>query len=177
MNWIRSRPCPFSVNHFMARVIPRPSGPSGSGGRLPTFRSRVASALPPTGSSDAAAPPAVGTATSPNEVLAVPSTIADGVSAGGSSATPMPAPVGEFCRCLLDDEGHQCWLDILETLGVADPGSWVRYSARFATLPPLPAQLALPAQFGPWSPLLCLCTCNLRCLSHWLRRWNGHTCP
>ena len=44
----------------------------------------------------------------------------------------------EFCRCLLDDEGHQCWLDILETLGVADPGSWVRYSARFATLPPAP---------------------------------------
>ena len=27
----------------------------------------------------------------------------------------------EFCRCLLDDEGHQCWRDILTELGVADP--------------------------------------------------------
>ena len=50
----------------------------------------------------------------------------------------------EFCRCLLDDEGHQCWRDILDRLGVADPSSWIRYAARFATLPPLPAQLALP---------------------------------
>ena len=51
----------------------------------------------------------------------------------------------EFCRCLLDDEGHQCWRNILDGLGVADPGSWIRYAAKFATLPPLPAQLALPA--------------------------------
>ena len=50
----------------------------------------------------------------------------------------------EFCRCLLDDDGHQCWRDILEELGVADPGGWMRYAARFATLPPLSAQLALP---------------------------------
>ena len=49
----------------------------------------------------------------------------------------------EFCQCLLDDEGHR--RDILEVLGVADSSSWIRYSARFATLPPLPAQLALPA--------------------------------
>ena len=51
----------------------------------------------------------------------------------------------DFCRCLLDDEGHQCWREILDSLGVADPSSWIRYAARFATLPPLPAQLALPA--------------------------------
>ena len=51
----------------------------------------------------------------------------------------------ELCRWLLDDEGHQCWRNILKRLGVTDSGSWIRYSARFATLPPLPAQLALSA--------------------------------
>ena len=55
----------------------------------------------------------------------------------------------EFCRCLLDDEGHQRWRDILDRLGVTDPASWIRYSAKFATLPPLPAQLALPAPVWP----------------------------
>ena len=55
----------------------------------------------------------------------------------------------EFCHSLLDDEGHQCWRDILTELGVADPRSWIRCAARFATLPPLPVQLALPAPL--WS--------------------------
>ena len=171
---------------------------------------------------ESAAPLPDDTAVSPNEVLAVPTTIADGFGRPMSTDMPMAAPGGakmvqgdaavhggtevlhvystglngslphdmcaeqssatfhlrgaygpsmsqmfadqsapeahlpraslrshaeyiEFCRCLLDDEGHQCWRDILEMLGVADPGSWIRYSARFATLPPLPAQLALPA--------------------------------
>ena len=55
----------------------------------------------------------------------------------------------EFCGRLLDDEGHQCWRDILTGLGVADPCSWIRYAARFATLLPLPAQLALPVPVWP----------------------------
>ena len=55
----------------------------------------------------------------------------------------------EFCRCLLDDEGHQCWRDILDRLGLTDPGSWIRYSVKSATLPLLPTQLALPAPVWP----------------------------
>ena len=34
---------------------------------------------------------------------------------------------------------------MLVTLGISDPDAWVRYAAKYATLPPLPAQLALPA--------------------------------
>ena len=37
----------------------------------------------------------------------------------------------EFCRCLLDDEGHQCWRDILDRHG----------------------QLTLPASVWPMAPL------------------------
>ena len=51
----------------------------------------------------------------------------------------------EFCRCLLDEDGHRCWREMLVTLGVSNPDAWVRYAAKYATLPPLPAQLALPA--------------------------------
>ena len=51
----------------------------------------------------------------------------------------------EFCRCLLDEHGHRCWREMLVTLGISDPDAWVRYAAKYATLPPLPAQLALPA--------------------------------
>ena len=54
----------------------------------------------------------------------------------------------EFCRCLLDEAGHRCWHDLLAALGV-DAEDWIRYSARYATLPPLPAQLALPAPVWP----------------------------
>ena len=54
----------------------------------------------------------------------------------------------EFCRCLLDEAGHKCWHDLLTALGV-DAEDWIRYSARYATLPPLPAQLALPAPVWP----------------------------
>ena len=43
---------------------------------------------------EAVAPPTAGTATSPNEVLAVPSNIADGVLVKGSSAMPMAARIG-----------------------------------------------------------------------------------
>ena len=51
----------------------------------------------------------------------------------------------EFCRCLLDEDGHRCWREMLVTLGISNPDAWVRYAAKYATLPPLPAQLALPA--------------------------------
>ena len=51
----------------------------------------------------------------------------------------------EFCRCLLDEDGHRCWREMPVTLGISNPDAWVRYSAKYATLPPLPAQLALPA--------------------------------
>ena len=51
----------------------------------------------------------------------------------------------EFCRCLLDEDGHRCWREMLVTLGISDPDAWVRYAAKYATLPPVPAQLALPA--------------------------------
>ena len=51
----------------------------------------------------------------------------------------------EFCRCLLDEHGHRCWREMLVTLDISDPDAWVRYAAKYATLPPLPAQLALPA--------------------------------
>ena len=51
----------------------------------------------------------------------------------------------EFCRCLLDEDGHRCWREMLDALGITDPEAWVRYAAKYATLPPLPAQLALPA--------------------------------
>ena len=54
----------------------------------------------------------------------------------------------EFCRCLLDEAGHRCWRDLLAALGV-DADDWIRYAARYATLPPLPAQLALPAPVWP----------------------------
>ena len=55
----------------------------------------------------------------------------------------------EFCRCLRDDDGHQRWHIILRDLGVATPDDWIPYAAQYATLPPVPAHLALPA------PLLC----------------------
>ena len=51
----------------------------------------------------------------------------------------------EFCRCLLDEDGHRCWREMLDALGITDSEAWVRYAAKYATLPPLPAQLALPA--------------------------------
>ena len=51
----------------------------------------------------------------------------------------------EFCRCLLDEDGHRCWREMLDALGIPNPDAWVGYSAKYATLPPLPAQLALPA--------------------------------
>ena len=54
----------------------------------------------------------------------------------------------ESCRCLLDEHGHRCWREMLVTLGISDPDAWVRYAAKYATLPPLPAQLALPAPVG-----------------------------
>ena len=44
---------------------------------------------------------------------------------------------------LLDEDGHRCWREMLVTLGISNPDAWVRYSAKYATLPPLPAQLAL----------------------------------
>ena len=58
----------------------------------------------------------------------------------------------EFCRCLLDEDGHRCWREMLDALGITDPDAWVRYAAKYATLPPLPAQLALPAPV--WSMYL-----------------------
>ena len=50
---------------------------------------------------------------------------------------------------LLDEDGHRCWREMLVTLGISNPDAWVRYSAKYATLSPLPAQLALPASV--WS--------------------------
>ena len=41
------------------------------------------------------------------------------------------------------------WREMLVTLGISNPDAWVRYAAKYATLPPLPAQLALPASV--WS--------------------------
>ena len=38
---------------------------------------------------------------------------------------------------------------MLDALGITDSDAWVRYAAKYATLPPLPAQLALPA--STWS--------------------------
>ena len=52
----------------------------------------------------------------------------------------------EFCRCLLDEEGHQCWRDILGELGVGDQRLWVQY------VPDLPL-------YRPSLP-------NCRCLVH-----------
>ena len=37
--------------------------------------------------------------------------------------------------------------ETLDRLRVADSSSWIRYAARFATLPSLSAQLALPASW------------------------------
>ena len=51
----------------------------------------------------------------------------------------------EFCRCLLDETGHDRWQVILRELGCAAPDDWIGYAARYATLPPLPAHLTLPA--------------------------------
>ena len=51
----------------------------------------------------------------------------------------------EFCRCLLDEDRHRRWREMLVTLDVSNPDAWMRYAAKYATLPPLPAQLALPA--------------------------------
>ena len=51
----------------------------------------------------------------------------------------------EFCRCLLDETGHQEWDDILCALGVFRTDHWTHYAASYAMLLPLPAHLALPA--------------------------------
>ena len=73
-------------------------------------------------------------------------------AANPASEADLPrAPLGshaeylEFCRCPLDEDGHRCWREMLVTLGVSNPDAWMRYAAKYATLPPLPAQLALPA--------------------------------
>ena len=82
----------------------------------------------------------------------------------------------EFCRCLLDEDGHRCWREMLDAFGITDPEAWVRYAAKYATLPPLPAQLAL-LLLGPWSPLRCCCTYNLRCLQRLLTECIGPLSP
>ena len=74
--------------------------------------------------------------------------------------------------CLLDEDGHRCWREILVTLGISNPDTWVRYAAKYATLPPLPAQLAL-AVFV-WSivsstMLLCLQPALLAALAERMR--------
>ena len=51
----------------------------------------------------------------------------------------------EFCRCLLDEPGHERWQVLLRELGCPAPDDWIAYAAKYATLPPLPAHLALPA--------------------------------
>ena len=51
----------------------------------------------------------------------------------------------EFCRCLLDEPGHDRWQVLLRELGCPAPDDWIAYAAQYATLPPLPAHLALPA--------------------------------
>ena len=72
----------------------------------------------------------------------------------------------EFCWYLLNDEGHQCWRDILTELGVADPRSWIRYAVRFATLPLLPARLLCLPQCGQLflHDTFVLATCAAYCL-------------
>ena len=50
---------------------------------------------------------------------------------------------------MLDEDGHRCWREMLDVLEITDSEAWVRYAAKYATLPPLPAQLALPA--SAWS--------------------------
>ena len=51
----------------------------------------------------------------------------------------------EFCRCLLDEPGHDRWQVLLRELGCPAPDDWIAYAAKYATLPPLPAHLTLPA--------------------------------
>ena len=51
----------------------------------------------------------------------------------------------EFCRCLLDEPGHERWQVLLRELGCPAPDDWIAYAAKYATLPPLPAHLTLPA--------------------------------
>ena len=51
----------------------------------------------------------------------------------------------EFCQCLLDEDGHRCWREMLDALNISNPDAWVQCSAKYATLPPLPPQLALSA--------------------------------
>ena len=55
----------------------------------------------------------------------------------------------EFCQCLLDEDGQRCWREMLVNLDVSNSDAWVRFAAKYATLPPLPAHLALPASV--WS--------------------------
>ena len=57
---------------------------------------------------------------------------------------------------------------MLDALGITDSEAWVRYAAQYATLPLLPAQLALPAP--AWSVLLYLQPSLLAALAermHW----------
>ena len=54
----------------------------------------------------------------------------------------------EFCHAYLTTRVTSAGLVSLRRLELTDPGGWVR-SARFATLPPLPAQLALPVAVWP----------------------------
>ena len=77
----------------------------------------------------------------------------------------------EFCRCLLDEDGHRCWCEMLDALDISNPDAWVRYAAKYATLPPLPAQLALPAPV--WSIVSYCCTYNPRCLQRLLTECSG----
>ena len=52
-----------------------------------------------------------------------------------------PAEYLEFCRCLLDEPGHERWQVLLRELGCPAPDDWIAYAAKYATLPPLPAHL------------------------------------
>ena len=49
------------------------------------------------------------------------------------------------CRCLLDEPGHERWQVLLRQLGCLAPDDWIAYAAQYATLPPFPAHLSLPA--------------------------------
>ena len=47
--------------------------------------------------------------------------------------------------CLLDEDGHRCWREMLVNLGVSNSDAWVRFAAKYSALPLLLAHLALPA--------------------------------
>ena len=78
----------------------------------------------------------------------------------------------EFCRCLLDEDGHKCWREMLVNLDVSNSDAWMRFAAKYATLPLLSAHLALPAPV--WS---IVSSTMLLYLQPVLRHWQSECGP